>query len=232
MVQKVAVQITMLVFNLMRLPLVLLLCICCSLSVMAASDTSSQPEQSKSNIKAWLLAADNALKQNYLLTPKGYSAYDYYQQVLAVDGSHPGAHWGMREIGRQYLRLAEEALIEDDRPQALQLMAKALSVSASMESVAALKAKYPVKPDAGNVFAINARDLAQQNEAVKQQLAKLAITAQSMPSRLLIIARSDNEGRWMYKIMREAVSGYRLRGNIALGNDPKIVLIDANAGAF
>lgn len=230
--QKVAAQITMLVVNGCRLTLFVALSLYCSLTLADMDETTATNEETEIRIEAWLSAADKALAQNHLLTPKGSSAYDYYQQVLAVNSSHPKAHWGMREIGRQYLRLAEAALIAERRPLALQLMSKALSVSASIDSVETLKAKYPVKPEADNSFKINGDDLARQNEVVVKQLASLAVKAQSIPSRLLIVARSDAEGRWIYKIMREAVSGYRLRGNIALGDNPKIVLIDAESGNF
>jgi hypothetical protein len=68
--------------------------------------------------------------------------------------------------------------------------------------------------------------LAARGDAIKSQLAAVAEEARQADSRLLIVARSDSEGRWMYRQMRESVVGYRLRGNIEIASQPKIVLID------
>jgi len=40
----------------------------------------------------------------------------------------------------------------------------------------------------------------------------------------LIRARTDEEGRWIYKTMKDAVSGYRLRGNIEAAATPGIII--------
>jgi hypothetical protein len=43
----------------------------------------------------------------------------------------------------------------------------------------------------------------------------------------MIIARTDVEGRWIYQKMRDAVPGYRVRGDIKLGNPPRVQLVPA-----
>jgi hypothetical protein len=47
---------------------------------------------------------------------------------------------------------------------------------------------------------------------------------QASEATFLIRARTDEEGRWIYKTMRDAVGGYRLRGNIDVSGTPAIVV--------
>ncbi len=62
------------------------------------------------------------------------------------------------------------------------------------------------------------------NENIKNQLAALASRVQESKEYVLIYARNDAEGRWVYQQMREASEDYRLRGNIKRHKKPRIVL--------
>ena len=79
---------------------------------------------------------------------------------------------------------------------------------------------------AANEFALDRLQLSTRDPALVKRLAEVAQQAKQLQSRLVIVARNDNEGRWGYQQMRQAVSGYRVRGNIKLGSVPHIVLID------
>ncbi len=54
------------------------------------------------------------------------------------------------------------------------------------------------------------------------QLGTIGELVRNYDATFLITARSDSEARWIYQVMREAVGGYRLRGNITLGSQPTI----------
>ena len=56
------------------------------------------------------------------------------------------------------------------------------------------------------------------------RLAEIAQFIQRNEATFLINAPSDEEGRWIYKVMREAVGGYRLRGNIDISAIPNILV--------
>ena len=190
----------------------------------SAEELGAQEQQKK--IKYYLFNALEALEGGRLMRPKHDNAYDWFSQVLWLDGTHAEAHRGMREIGAAYLRLAEQAYQVDNRARAELMLQRAQWVSASPEAVAALKAKYPTPPKANNEFRLAVNELNQKSDELVARLADLAEQAKSLPSRLLIVARSDREGRWIYKQMRDSVEGYRLRGNIEVGHRPKIILID------
>ena len=180
-------------------------------------------------IKNYLFNAYQAMDAGRLMRPKSDNAYDWFNQVLWLDSSNALAHKGMREIGKTYLRLAEQAYEAEDRSRAELMLERALWVSATPADVKAMKARYPEPLAAENEFNLSKSDLSQKNQQLLHQLSILAEQAKAIPSRLLIVARSDKEGRWIYKQMRDSVDGYRLRGNIKVGRNPKIVLIDMPA---
>lgn len=171
---------------------------------------------------------DAALASDRLMTPPGDNAFEYYRQALRLDASIQGAHEGMQFVTRRYLELAEAALRAGDGARGNVLLDRALMIAATPEQVAALRKKYPQRERvvAANEFVIPVGPLAAREPAVVSQLGEIAGKAQAADSRLLIVARNDDEGRWIYQQMREAVMGYRLRGNIEIGNPPRVVLID------
>ncbi|MBL4826621.1 MAG: hypothetical protein JKY66_02710 [Spongiibacteraceae bacterium] len=183
----------------------------------------------RQRLRELLANAQRTLSRDQLMYPFADCAFVWYQQVLAMDESNAEAHWGMGQISARYLVLAENAFINGQESKAELMLERALKVSATPEEVKKLRARYPQQPAAGNEYRLSPRDLSARNDKVLARLQELAKKAQKIDSRLLIIARNDAEGRWIYQQMRLAVDGYRLRGNIKIGRTPRVVLIDAQA---
>ena len=57
-----------------------------------------------------------------------------------------------------------------------------------------------------------------------QRLSDIARQAKQHEAFFLITSPNDDLARWMVSVMREAVDGYRLRGNIELGSSASIRL--------
>jgi hypothetical protein len=74
----------------------------------------------------------------------------------------------------------------------------------------------------GNDFKLPKNDLSRRNQNIKQLLSEIAQQAKLRSMAFLIVARDDKEGRWIYGEMRKSVPGYRLRGNIERGSEPRI----------
>lgn len=176
-------------------------------------------------ISRLLTLAEQALARDRLRWPAEDNAYDWYQQVLAIDELNSEAHWGMQRITRRYFELAEEAYTSGRPARAEQMLKGALQVAATPAQVERIREAHR---DAyrDNTFALSPQALSRRSDNVLQQLADIATRAREQASRLLIVARSDAEGRWIYQQMRAAVDGYRLRGNIEVGDHPHVVLID------
>ncbi|MEE8056252.1 MAG: hypothetical protein V3T17_00205 [Pseudomonadales bacterium] len=185
----------------------------------------AEREARKHRVRVLLANAQQALADDRLMVPKSDNAYGWYQQVLVIDERNPEAHWGMRRITARYLQLAEQAFRSGRVDKAEQMLQRAEKIAATSTQTAALREQYRQSAAANETY-LPIRELSARSEKMQLQLTRLATQAQADNSRLLIVARSDAEGRWIYQQMRAAVTGYRLRGNIEIGRVPRVVLID------
>ena len=187
-----------------------------------------QPKPPELSIHQLLYRAETALARDRLMLPAGDNAYGWYQQVLKREPQHQEAKQGLLQIARRYLQLAGQALQSGESSRAELLLQRAAQAGASKSQITALRQRQQPLALAANEFALNQRDLSARNERLLGRLGGIAERARQANSRLLIIARSDDEARWIYQQMRQAVPGYRLRGNIQLGRLPRVVLLDLN----
>lgn len=192
----------------------------------AVKNLKPRPVVNEEKIAALLALAKAAFERDNLMRPKADNAYDWYRQVLAIDGANKSAHQGLRAVGARYLQLAEQAFQQHRRQRAEGLLVRGLAVSVTPSQAEALRQRYPYRPPAANEYLLPKNGLVKKTDDLFEMLSELAIRAKELPSRLLIVARNDAEGRWIYKQMRDSVDGYRLRGNISIGQRPKIILID------
>jgi hypothetical protein len=183
-------------------------------------------ERRQREINYLLLMAEQALSDDRLMQPSSDNAYDWYQQVLALDGANAKAHNGMRQITVRYVELAQRYYDQGMYVRAHQMLDGAGRVSASPGVVEALKRQYKLPPPKDNEFYLSVNALAERGESIGDELMEITHRAVEAQSRLLIVARNDEEGRWIYRQMRSFTQDYRLRGNIQLGERPKIVLLD------
>jgi hypothetical protein len=176
-------------------------------------------------MRVLLASAARALASDRLTIPEYDNAYSWYQQVLAIDQANVEAHWGMFKITERYLQLAEQAFSRGSRGKGEWMLQKALAIAATTEQVELVRSRFKAQPS-DREFLLVIEDLTARNDTITARLIELALLAKKAQSRLLIVARNDAEGRWIYRKMREAVDGHRLRGNIELGSVPRIVLLD------
>lgn len=165
-----------------------------------------------------LYDALKALQQDRLLTPIDDNAYSRYQRVLAYDPENRLALEGLQNIMNRYLALAEEAGRQGRFPVAQSLLERARFVDEDNPAIVQAQQWLDSEMNSGDlVFELPLPSLTARSAEVTQQLADVAATAQEQDAFLMITAPTDELARWMYSTMREAVPGYRLRGNIELG---------------
>jgi len=188
-------------------------------------DLAAQREAERHHLRVLLANAEKALAADRLMVPVTDNAYSWYQDVLALDELNPEAHWGMKQITVRYLQLAEQAFVSGRVEEAERMLQGAEKISATPPQIATLRERYRQQSSDNEVY-LPVAELARRGEKIQQRLTDLAQRAKESRSRLLIVARNDGEGRWIYQQMRSAVDGYRLRGNIEVGRVPRIVFID------
>ncbi len=92
-----------------------------------------------------------------------------------------------------------------------------------------IKLSPPVEPYRGgaNEYLLDASLLGKDDPQIITKLTEIAKKLKATNSLAMIIARTDIEGRWIYQKMRDAVPGYRVRGDIKLGSPARIQLVPA-----
>lgn len=158
-----------------------------------------------------------ALDQDRLLTPIDNSAHAYFQRVLAYDSDNELALEGLESIVLRYVALADVAINQGLFDQANLFLDRARFVDESHSSIAAADERLAAERNSGDLFFdLDAAQIAARSEAMQEELAAIARQAREHEAFFLITAPNDEQARWMFSIMRDAVSGYRLRGNIEL----------------
>jgi hypothetical protein len=86
-------------------------------------------------------------------------------------------------------------------------------------------AETPAPTDGRERVPLPAQPLADKTDEVTQLLVQLAQRVRQSDESIMIYARSDAEGRWIYKTMKDAVGDYRIRGDIRIAQQPAIDLL-------
>lgn len=176
------------------------------------------PEQERM-IADLLYEGLQALDEDRLLTPVDDNAHGRFQRVLAYDPDNQLALEGLDDIVLRYVEMAEEAAYQGLFEEAEVYLQRARFVDAEHEAIASVEAALVRERDSGDLFYdLEAGAIANQRETAVEQLAKIARKAREHEAFFLITAPNDAHARWMFSVMREAVPGFRLRGNIELAS--------------
>lgn len=207
-------------------------------------------------VDSLLEEANRAFRDNRLTTPEYDNALQRYQQILqrTPEGSHyhRAAQLGVLAIGERYAEFASRASLEGREAAArryaklarqynpdvrLYLPGPAAKTLVSRKpagdsnNTAAGAGPAPAEPvalPAATVrhYVLNINALQQRSDWMRAYLQQLALRVQQQDSRILITARSDADGRWIYQQMRAGLSDYRLRANLQRGSAASVLLLD------
>lgn len=170
-----------------------------------------------------LYEASVAFEDNRLLLPAGDNAYDRYMEVLSIVPDNQVALTGIENIVDRYVLMALDAIRVGQFENAENYLNRAASIHPGKENIvearSVLRSESQISRD---YFTLDPQELDRQSLDIMSRLGSIAEYVRSREATFLITARNDAEGRWIYRIMREATGGYRLRGDIAIGNRPTI----------
>jgi len=173
-----------------------------------------------------LYEARVAYEDNRLMTPPGNNAYDGFRSVLDFDPENEVALQGIRDVALRYVELAEAAIQVRQYDNAEDLLNRAARVDGSQPAIADSRRRLEQAREIEmDVFSLDAESLSQRNLEIMVELGEIGQYIRDREATFLINARTDEEGRWIYQTMRQAVGGYRLRGNIAMDNEPSIQVV-------
>jgi tetratricopeptide (TPR) repeat protein len=172
-----------------------------------------------------LYEAKVAYEDNRLMSPDNNNAYGHYRDVLQLDPGNQVALEGIEEIVSRYLVLADVAIRQGKLEEAQTMLTRAERLNPFRPELEAAHDRLEqARTTRIERFELDAAGVRGQSLAMLNRLAEIALFVQRNEATFLINARSDEEGRWIYKVMREAVGGYRLRGNIDISGSPNILV--------
>ncbi|MEX2963954.1 N-acetylglucosaminyltransferase [Microbulbifer sp. TYP-18] len=197
-----------------------------------AQPRQPSPEEVRQRAVAYFLSrAEGARQKGFLTQPAGASAYDHYLRVLQLDPGNVRAESGIQTLVIEYVQRARDALrrrafgeVTAFLSQAEALAPGNVLVAEVRTQLAGERSRASANPLAGDEIPLPAGSLANRDEAVLALLKNAAGRIRREGRRVIIVARNDAEGRWIYQQLREAVPGYRVRGDIRLGQSPRLIL--------
>lgn len=206
-----------------------------------ATVTQSKPQSAKvpvarNQVVARLLAdADYALSQNQLLMPIEDNAFDRYQSVLLMDPNNKDARAGLQTVALRYVELSRSSIARGNYAQARTYLNNARGIDPKSPLLSELdtnlrraQASQPApKPyQAGpNEHLLDAQELTRKSPKLLAHLRQLAEQARASGDLVIIHARNDAEGRWIYGKMRDALEDFLLRGDIKIAAQPRIQFV-------
>lgn len=189
---------------------------------------------------ALLQQAQHAFSEGSFTTPAHNNAYDKFQSVLLINPHSEQARAGIQAILLKYSQLIRLAISEGRLATAKNYLhaaeiyypANALLMDLKQQIREAEAAYTQVEDDPPiesqkkyEEVALAVSDLNRKSESLLQMLVGLARRVEETDEGILIFARTDREGRWIYKQMKDAVPGYRVRGDIRISKSPKIRIL-------
>ena len=201
---------------------------------LAAAQESSAP---KALIDRVLQKADTAFLAKHYTQPQHNNAYDRYQAVLLIDPDNIRAQAGLKQIEAAYVAMLEGELSEGSVQHARYFLSilkeyypHSSNLAVLQQKVAAAMTRQLPAPDFSDLltkkYDLNGRDLAARNAKARGAVVQIAQRVEKSREAVLILARNDAEGRWIYQVMNEATPAYRVRGDIQLRNSPAIHLLE------
>jgi len=185
-------------------------------------------------VNSLLAEADYCLSQNKLLNPIYDNAHDRYRAVLLMDPNNERAKEGLQTISLHLVDLARNAAKRGNLNEAQSLIRSAkgvdnnLVVQDAAETLRKQIGNAPITksytPTEGEVV-LDAKLLQSRDPQLTTQLVKIAQKAKQTDEFVLITARTDADGRYIYQLLRNAVPGYLVRGDIKIGSPARVKLV-------
>jgi hypothetical protein len=206
--------------------------------VVEAAPTAPARSARERTIDGLLSEAEAAIRQGRYALPAHDNAYDRFRAVQMLDANNQQAQSGLHSILLIYVDRVQQSLIAGrlhaaaaDLRQAKQLFPGAELLNPLQAELnrraksSEVVAKTPVPTDGRERIKLPEQALTQKSEDVKQLLEEVGKRVSQSDETVMIYARNDAEGRWIYKTMKDVVGDYRIRGDIRISRQPALEIL-------
>ncbi|MFT4863748.1 MAG: hypothetical protein ACI95C_002982 [Pseudohongiellaceae bacterium] len=196
-----------------------------NISVIDDGTNSSAEIINRQFIADLLYEALQALDSDRLLTPVDDNAHGRFKRVLAYEPGNDIALQGLKDIVQRYLQLAQQSTRRGLFEEARTFIDNAKFIDGNDSRIEPVWLALQAELSSNDLFFIlNTKEFSARTETAIAKLEDIARQARQANAFFLITAPNDELGRWMFAVMRDAVAGYRLRGNIELSSQTSIRL--------
>ncbi len=193
-------------------------------STAAATPAMSQEELAR-EIGSLLLDAEDAMAQRRYLLPADDNAYDLYHAVLVLQPGNDAAFRGLERIVEAHLELAIRAFETRRMGEVYAQLALARSVDPQHPSIATVERRLELLTSTRrDLYSLEREALAGREPIVRRQLQRIGFEAKTRDALCVITARSDSEGRWIYRQLADSPGEKRVRAEIQIGTPPSVEL--------
>ena len=173
-----------------------------------------------------LYEARLAYEDNRLLSPAGNNAYEGFRAILDFEPDNEVALQGIRDIVVRYTELADAATRLGQYDSAESYLNRAAGIGVNFGVITDARQRLEqARKTRMEIFVLDPDALTSRSLEIMVELGDIGQHIRNIEAVFLINARTDEEGRWIYKTMREAVGGSRLRGNIGIASEPSIQVV-------
>lgn len=178
------------------------------------------------DVNPLLEQARRAFEAHRLTTPEADSAYSLYREVLRLDPGNDHARRGMEKIVERYVRFALEAVERRQFARARSMLARARLVDAGHPAIEPTAEQVKLVENAArDRIRLDPGVLADRSADLGARLRDLGARAKTADCRVTINARSDAEGRWIYRQLNSASGESRVRAKLAIASPPSVELV-------
>ena len=206
----------------------------------ASAPRVSPAESARAKIeKKLLIKAQAAFRSGRLTQPEHDNAYDSFQSVLILNPSNGQARSGVQAILLRYAELARNGIRDGQLATAASLLRQAelyypanpllLDLKRELAREREREEETLLSNAPENItimeYPLPSGALSRKSSTISAYLSRIAERVQESDESVMIYARSDAEGRWIYGQLKKAVPGYRVRGDIRISRKPKISVL-------
>ena len=201
--------------------------------VPATSPPLSTVDADRARIDELLWLAQRASAAGKLSAARGDGALELYQQVLKLQPDNAEAQSGINDIVVQCAQRARDAIAASRWIQAYNMIELAdmarpgnpLLKELNRDLAAARELQRSGLPPGSEVLRLLPEDLDNSHKQPSERLRAAARRLLQSDEAIVIVARSDAEGRWIYQQLKEAADGRRIRGDIKIGREVQIIFM-------
>jgi len=161
-----------------------------------------------------------AINNNHLAYPVDGSAVNLLEQMLRLDPGNEAATRGLEQVVEQYIALALAAANERLFAKARSMLARAKLVDANHPSLAPTMTQINLLEKAKRKI-INLSTQQLFAASGERKIASL-VRAGNANCRYTIAAINDKQGRWIYKVLKDAASNNRPKAKIIISSPIRI----------